>query len=75
MELVIERGIPLPMRDRRTNASGAPLGSRWDSLNAGDSTLLPTEAARCAALAWARAHGRIFTSRKVKGGWRVWRVE
>ena len=73
-EIQIERGVPIAP-DGRGRRRVYP----WHQMGVGDSIFVATDnpshhPVRRAASFWAKRHGRIFCSRKVEGGVRVWRV-
>lgn len=72
-DFTIEKDVPIPA----TTAGRPATGSKWDALEVGDSVLLvgvtqPSASARTGRT--AKNLGRKFTTRKVDGGVRVWRV-
>ncbi len=71
-ELPIEDDVPIPPKflSPRTPAGRAAL-----KLKCGQSVLCPTDAERYNALQAIKRSGGKYQSRKVEGGWRVWRVE
>jgi hypothetical protein len=77
--VVIEKGIPLPPRSTRRDTQDPYRLDTLRKMEAGDSFFVidghefPRWASVCASKA-ARKLGR-WTTRKVAGGWRVWRVE
>lgn len=71
---VIEKDVPLPKQDARTGRAGNVLRYPWNLLEVGDSVVVPDESHRAVALNWAARNGRAFTSRKQRGGWRLWRT-
>lgn len=66
---VIESGVPIPSK----RATGG-MSELLSQLNAGDSTLVSMEQANTARTTLSRLDGK-FTTRKVDGGVRIWRVE
>lgn len=85
--LPIERGIPIP--PACTKRGGRPPGSKvqvaWASLQPGDSVFVPVPAPAFRPVIQARLmtnarragdnFGRVFITRAVEGGVRVWRTE
>lgn len=75
MALVIDKNIPLPPDRNCRGPLGRPTSNEWHLLQIGDSTLVKSNNARCAALQWAVGNGAVFVSRKVPfQGWRIWRI-
>lgn len=67
----IERGIPVP------SARGALIKYPWAEMEVGDSLFFPAgnhPSVSAISGQWATRHGRKFTTRKVDGGVRVWRI-
>lgn len=67
--MLIEKGIPLPQKGKN--------GSMFYGMEVGDSLFFaegfqPKISAACAS--YGRAHGQKYTTRKVDGGVRAWRV-
>ena len=78
MTYKIEPGIPLPNKEYYKPQYP------WPSMQVGDSIFVPLDkdgaqykiqSARTAAGKWGQKNNIKFTSRKVKGGLRIWRVE
>ena len=74
---VIEKYVPLPPIDPRTGKSGRSTnrqGLPWHLLCVGDSVVVPDVIAVRGARIWMATNGRAVTTRKVRGGIRVWRT-
>lgn len=67
----IEKGIPVPPSMSGGNSEFARL---IRAMEPGDSVLLTTVEKKEHARQVMRSKGRKYASRKVAGGWRVWRV-
>lgn len=71
-EFKIEKGIPVPSH------RGAPSKYPWEQMEVGDSFFVPAEDTTKNFGSLARTSGKRmgakFTSRKLDGGWRVWRI-
>lgn len=73
----IDKGIPIPRRKRGGRGPRRPIYP-WDSMEIGDSFLAEglTQIHMTAVCAYAaRKFGARFTTRKVEGGVRIWRIE
>ena len=71
--LEIEKDVPLPSKGK----DGRATKYRFAEMQVGDSLFDPKggKGLRNAACQWARKNGVKFTSRKMDGGVRVWRIE
>ena len=70
----IEKNVPLPEREWRASKYG------FDKMEVGDSIFIPTEqvvpAIHSAPGYYAIRHpGTKFTTRRVEGGYRIWRIK
>ena len=77
IDLVIERGIPVPPAPEYRSRSGRPPLYDWSRLEVGDSVLVATRSAAHTAYAFGASRQRVFTAEKQTvgaRGWRVWRV-
>ena len=72
MTFEIEKGVPL-IAAHRTRPEKYP----WTKMNVGDSFFVPGVSIQTmvgSATPAGRRHGRKYTTRKVEGGVRVWRI-
>ena len=70
MKITIEKNIPAPVRGQR--AFG--LTATMRAMEVGDSFLVATDAERLSVCSTARYAGIKVASRKVDGGFRIWRL-
>ena len=73
MEIKIEKGIPIP-----AGQQGAPRKYPFDEMEIGDSFLVAEEkirSVRALASLAKKKNGMKVATRKVDGGFRVWRIE
>ena len=69
-ELVIEKNVPVPPKKK--------INTRWsiaENMEIGDSVLVATQMDSLSLHNYCRRKGFRSTSRKVEGGYRVWRIE
>ena len=74
---MVETDVPLPPVDPRTGKSGRSTnrqGLPWHLLDVGNSVVVPDVVAVRGARIWMANNGRAVTTRKVRGGIRVWRT-
>ena len=64
---VIEKGIPLPPRQSKYREIA-------QQMEPGDSMLFQTEQEAYALRHWLTGHGMSAATRKMRDGWRVWRL-
>lgn len=69
--MVIEKDVPIPPKHARAQGVAATLSR----MQKGDSFLLDSEDACRHAHGVAKRNGMKITTRKVEGGWRVWKIE
>lgn len=66
----IDKDIPIPTRGSGRRNQRHP----WAKLDVGDSFFSPAQTVQYQTSSVGRQLGRKFVSRKVVGGWRIWRV-
>lgn len=69
-EVVIEKNVPVPPKKVKS--------SRWfgaENMEIGDSILVPSIGDSQCLYNYCKRYGVRCTSRKVEGGYRVWRIE
>lgn len=73
---MIEIDSDIPMPSDSESKSGAKAVYPYASMGIGDSFLAPCKHNPISiAKRWGRTRGVDFTSRKVDGGWRIWRIK
>lgn len=68
---MIEKGIPIPPQPKH---KGGKPRAEWNFMDVGDSVLVLSVSRASNYLTAFRKLGRKGTTRKVEGGWRVWRT-
>jgi hypothetical protein len=67
-EVIVEKNVPVPPKKP----------SKWsgtEDMEIGDSVLVPSHVDSISLQSYCRRKGVRCTSRKVEGGYRVWRIE
>ncbi len=70
-ELSIEKGVPMP----ETRSGWGKFGNTIREMEVGDSVVVKKQVDVCNLQATSRRLDRRMASRKVDGGWRVWRIK
>jgi len=70
MEFQIEKNVPIPEGHGR----GTPLKYPWNKMEIGDSIVVPSKTGQQSALKYGQRYSLKFRTRKVDGGYRIWRV-
>jgi len=70
-DISIEKGFPIP----ELRSGWGKFGSIIREMEVGDSVLVTKQGDVCNLQQQGRRLGLVMLSRKVDGGWRVWRIE
>ena len=70
-DISIDKGIPMPER----RSGWGKFGNTIREMEVGDSVLVTNKNDICNLQMQGRRLGLVMSSRKVEGGWRVWRMK